>query len=210
MTITSGTPISDFRPRLVCRVVRLWCAVSQADQPRHVATCASCQVYFAAANELESQLRRAAHARSTASDATQNLEQQILRAVRSSASRPRRASAWQPTRSWLMGGVCAAAAAFAIGLALRFGTGSAPRERMADATPTDDAAMILSTVESLSSELVGTVIPSAGELVVQNPLQEEIGSVYSDMRSALDFLALNFLPATRLNPPAEPVRPGRS
>lgn len=109
-----------------------------------------------------------------------------------------------------MGGVCAAAAAFAIILALRFGSGFEPRERVAGATPRDDAAMILSTVESLSSELVGTVIPSAGELVVQNPLQEEIGSVYSDMRSALDFLALNFLPATRLSPPAEPARPGRS
>jgi len=210
MTTSSGTPISDSRPRLVCRVTRLWCAVFQSEQPRHVATCASCRDYFAAANELDAQLRRAARAPDAASEATQNFEQEILRAVRNSAARPGRSSAWQPTRTWLLSGIGAVAAAFAILLALRIGPGSTPRERMAGVTPTDDAAMIISTVESLSSELVGTVIPSAGELVAQNPLQQELGSVYSDVRSALDFLALNFLPTTPVNPPAEPTRPGRS
>jgi hypothetical protein len=76
------------------------------------------------------------------------------------------------------------------------------RAETPDTIAATEAAVIVDAVETFSNRLVDSVIPSAGKLVAQNPLQEEIGSVYSDMRSALDFLALNFLPAstTRAEP----------
>ncbi len=60
----------------------------------------------------------------------------------------------------------------------------------------EDAALLVDAVESFSHRLTDSVIPSAGQLVKTNPLQDELGSVYADMRSAIDFLALNFLPSS--------------
>jgi hypothetical protein len=75
----------------------------------------------------------------------------------------------------------------------RHSTPGQPREGI-EAVAANESAVILSTVEAMSTQLVDTVIPAAGEFVAHNPLQEELGLVYSDVRSALDFLALNFLP----------------
>lgn len=205
MTTTRGSSASETRPRLVCRIVRLWCAVSHA-KPEHASTCASCRAYFAAAGELESALRRdAAQFRSDSVTSNPTFEQQILRTVRSTSADPARVRSSNATRMWTLGGMCAATAAVAIVLSLRPDGSLEQLARNANAAPADDAAVIIRTVESLSTEFVTSVIPSAGKLVVHNPLQEELGSVYSDMRSALDFLALNFLPAAPV--PSAPPPP---
>jgi hypothetical protein len=49
--------------------------------------------------------------------------------------------------------------------------------------------------EPISDWVFNQVVPPAGTLVANNPLQHELNSVYSDAHSALDFLALNFLPS---------------
>jgi hypothetical protein len=205
MTTTRDSSASETRPRLVCRIVRLWCAVSDA-KPEHASTCASCRVCFAAAGDLESALRRdAAPSRSDPVSSNPTFEQQILRAVRNSSADPARVRSSNATRIWALGGMCTAVAAVAVVLSLRPDASREQHARNASAAPTDDAAVIIRTVESLSTEFVTSVIPSAGKLAVHNPLQEELGSVYSDMRSALDFLALNFLPATPV--PSAPPPP---
>jgi hypothetical protein len=38
--------------------------------------------------------------------------------------------------------------------------------------------------------------PNTAELLQKDPLQDEANSVYSDARSAVNFLAINFLPST--------------
>ena len=202
MNTSDPTLPGDRRPRLVCRIVRRWCAVFSEHRPGHLATCTSCRTYFAATAALELELRREA-ARSKAAGPASNrvLEQRILRAIR----RPSPGRARAPLRSWVLGGL-GFAAAVAIALMLPLDRGPEPPDDRAGASPSEDAAVIVSTVKSLSTEFVGTVIPSAGRLVTANPLQDEFGSVYSDVRSALDFLALNFLPATPVDPPPEPSR----
>jgi hypothetical protein len=62
--------------------------------------------------------------------------------------------------------------------------------------------------KSISTLWQNSVVPKAQTLVVDNPLQHELDSVYSDTRSALNFLALNFLPTTPATPTLQPVGAG--
>ncbi|HEY1108588.1 MAG TPA: hypothetical protein VGE76_08155, partial [Opitutaceae bacterium] len=59
-----------------------------------------------------------------------------------------------------------------------------------------DAQAIVQSVASISTDFSQRVLPTAGALVTDNPLQTEATAVYQSARSALDFLALNFLPGT--------------
>ena len=193
--------------RLLCHVVRQWAGFSGHENSRHVASCVACQEYFQANAELERALRNeAAEAVRTATAPSGNLEWQIMQAVRASAGgQSSRRSSSSPSRSrWIFGGLTAAVAVAVAMLTLnRQTTSSTTRDDLANVTPTPaDAQVIVQAVESLSNRLVDSVIPSAGELVAENPLQQELGSVYSDVRSALDFLALNFLPGSAAAPAA--------
>ena len=186
---TSLTP----RPRLACRIARLWCSVANDRPSRHVAACPDCQAFLAANAALERELRSDAVRASAELHPSDAFAQSIIRAVRTT-ERPSRPSGMR-AGSWLLGGLgIAAAAAVAVGLmaprAILPGSGTP----VASANPSEDAAAIAQTVESLSVQFVDTVIPSAGELVAENPLQRELSSMYSDVRSALDFLAMNFSP----------------
>jgi hypothetical protein len=199
MKTSRGTHVPEAHPRLVCQIVRQWSVVSDGRTPGHVARCADCQAYFAATRELQSALREdAAKVRRSAETTSPAFEPQLRRAIRNAAPEPANARPTMLRRAWGIGGLCAAAA-LAVALSLRTDPGSQP-EPLASASAREDAAVIITAVESLSSDLVESVIPKAGELVAQNPLQQEFGSVYSDVRSALDFLALNFLPTTPANP----------
>jgi hypothetical protein len=196
--ITSSNIPSETQPRLVCRLVRRWCALSNGHRPAHVASCADCRIYFAATDQLESQLRHDTRtARRSVSSPSPWLEDRILHAVRDAEPEQRTASG-RRGRILIMSGLSAAVAAIAVLLSLRVESGSRLRDAGASPTPAEDAAVIMQSVESLSAAFVTTVLPTAGELVAENPLQQELGSVYSDMRSALDFLALNFLPTARV------------
>jgi hypothetical protein len=204
-TSPSGSPVSS--PRVLCRVVRQWCAIAGSQSSRHVASCAECQRYFARVSEFDHALRRdAMEITQINAVGTDSLERQILRAVRNSA--PARRADSRP-QGWLLGGL-AAAAAIAIGAVLFHGSfpGSS-QEQIARANPMPaaaDAEIIVDAVESLSYRLVDSVIPTTGEFVATNPLQREMSSVYSDARSAVDFLALNFLPRSRPLTPATQSR----
>jgi hypothetical protein len=208
MTSMNATPYRSDRPRLVCRVIRSWCAVSER-RPAHARSCPSCQAYFQAADNLESTLRKAtSHTHSEVLPSSPDFEHAILRAVRTSTSVPERSRRRAPSRTWVMGGLSAVTAMVAIALSVNVAPPASPPTRVVSTSSAEEAALILNTVESLSTELVGSVIPSAGQFVAENPLQQEIGYVYSDVRSALDFLALNFLPTTGAKPAApEQSRP---
>ena len=191
------------KPRLVCRTIRLWSVVSGQPQSRHATTCAECRNYFAAIQDLESGLRRDA-AVANSSPAPSDFAQQIIRTVRMEASDSVHRSSSARSKWWTFGGL-----AIATSLALLVSLQFAPRSEnrlVANPSAAESAEVIVSAVQSLSNELVDSVIPSAGELVATNPLQQELGLVYADVRSALDFLALNFLPTAAASRAPQPMR----
>jgi hypothetical protein len=173
-----------------CLIVRQWSALRADDSPPHAASCADCRQYFASLQQLENSLRTTADRPSVEEgDTPSAFEQRILRAVRNAPAATERPA----TRAWLWatsGLSIAAAAALVLGPARTAQRSPVGSDRLL----AQDAQAIVSAVESLSNGLVDSVIPSAGEIVAGNPLQQELGSVYSDARSALNFLAMNFLP----------------
>ncbi|MGH7944591.1 MAG: hypothetical protein ACREH8_19350 [Opitutaceae bacterium] len=135
---------------------------------------------------------------------TADLERQILRAVRTSASKPVEARDTFSKQAWSVVGLGAVAAVATVFVSVNPTSTPSSREERIDPATAQESAVIINTVESVSTQLVDTVIPAAGGLVAKNPLQEELGLVYSDVRSALDFLALNFLPAAAAPASAAP------
>ena len=197
---------ADFEatPRLACRIVRQWSAISGNTHLTHATTCASCRHYFEAMHGLETELRRDAD-RAALPVSSRDFAQQIIRSVREAASEPAEKTRPVFGRMWTFGGIAATGALAAIWISANL----KPRldeHATANLTMADGTAVVVSAVQSLSSGLVDSVIPSAGELVAENPLQRELGSVYSDVRSALDFLALNFLPASSAPATVPPSR----
>ena len=191
------------RPRLICRFARFQAALAYSSENAHVRGCTACRDYFAAIERLEGQLHReVTTVRQVVSPP--NFAESVIRTVREETrDRVRRGSA--ASRRGLAIGGLAVAAAVAVLLTLQFS--SRPNHTAAaEASSTEGAELIVSAVQSLSTGLVDAVIPSAGELVATNPLQQELGSVYSDVRSALDFLALNFLPTATVPPASQPSR----
>ena len=164
--------------RFSCRMIRRWSAVAGSTAPRHVATCPACQAFFAAGNRLDLALTRAAAAESQPAPA--GLERRIVQAIDFSR-RPATRSARHGTLLSLSG---VAACALAVLFTLRqpttpaLGVARAPAI-FAEAAVGDDAA----------------AEPSWSlQLLTQNPLQNEVDAVYAHARSAVRFLALNFLP----------------
>lgn len=189
---------TSHRPTLACRLTRL--RASLADQPpsgvrRHCATCADCRQYFDTVTALETRLRRsAAPARATA---PATLEARILNAVDRSQREERRPSS---RGAWGLAAVAAAALAAVIAFRIH----PAPP---VDASPEVASIEDVMTVASeLPKQWLATLRPGAVKLLEANPLQTEIASVGSDARSALSFLALNFLPTNEEAAPlTEPV-----
>ncbi len=181
--------------KLACRLARLSSTLRDDAAPRHAATCPACQAYFAAQSGLETELRRSAPAARGATP--DDLERGIMAAVhRSRAPEPeaRRSLPWGTFATF-----GTAAAVIVLG-ALYFQRSGQPASREIAAA---DAQALLQSVSSLSADFSGRVLPTAGALVTDNPLQAEATAVYQSARSALDFLALNFLPTA-----AEPASRG--
>lgn len=200
------------RPRLICRVARQWHALFPQHQLKHLSSCSSCQSCLEAMRTLELSLRQDAFERREEIAATNLLERDILRAVRVATTTPNKSPSRPAHWTWTLGGLGAVAAIVVFMAGLKREPVAEPRAvavvpgTSAAAVTTADVAVILETVDSLSTEFVETVLPSAGGLVANNPLQQELTSVYSDMRSALDFLALNFLPTASTSAKATPSR----
>ena len=202
--MTAKTQISSHqsRPRLMCRLVRQWSAIISHDKPSHVRACPDCQAYFQRRDDFEQALHDDAVEMSAVNfAASSNLDTKIIRAIREMRPHETQTRSRLPSRSWTVAAVAAAAATAVVAVWLRVDPLSNSAPRVAVTTPADDAAVIIKTVEELSTELVSSMIPAAGAAVAENPLQRELGSVYSDMRSALDFLAMNFLPTAPIESP---------
>lgn len=176
------------RARLFCRIVRHWLSEESA----HVAACADCQRFFAASRSLESALRRDSSRVSVGPDA--GFEQRLLNAVRRAEAAPAREEASRHRNGIWVAGAALAAVAFGVFVFQRE-SGKLGQAEVASGATAADAAVIVDAVQSLSDRLVETVIPSAGAMVADNPLQREFDSLQTDARSALRFLAMNFLPA---------------
>ncbi len=191
---------AELSPRFTCRVVRQWVSVignpATADRNSHVAQCADCQAFFAAGDELEMMLRRDASAQRVVPAAS--LEDQIIHAVRRS-NRPARRS-YTPLLSFA--GV-AAAVAFAF-IAMR-PTTTGPRAVAANPTNPIDAGTEVGADAEQFSALISDMQPKAVEFLRQDPLQDEVDAVVANARTAVGFLAKNFLPAN-----AQPALAGRS
>lgn len=201
---------STFSVRLVCRATRLWCALSDSATSAHVARCAACQRHFASVSTLSSVLRHEAVATRAAIDSS--VEPRILRAVRDARTaqtvagnqpRNRKGKSWQ-FAAWA--GIAAAAALVVTSILIQPQPTSVASIASVEVEPqstavSPEAALLVEAIQSWSEQWTETVLPSAGALATQNPLQQEMSSAYADARAALDFLALNFLP--RVDLPAE-------
>ncbi|MEO7414297.1 MAG: hypothetical protein ABIZ81_13170 [Opitutaceae bacterium] len=191
--------LTPTRPRFVCQIVRSSRALFENTGSSHVSACADCQAYFVASHELDQNLGRAAALlRRDVPGSPPHLVRSILQAVRAEKARvePERARSRAPM--WAMGAVVVAAAVAAFYF-------QRPMQFNSTATSSEDAAIaVVDAVETLSVRLTETLIPATGAMVANNPLQRELGSVYSDARSALNFLALNFLPPTSVSNPSPP------
>ena len=182
-------------PRPMCRLVQGWVSVfgDGAAPPRrgfgarHVATCDCCRQFFADSAMLESSLRREA-SRENASPSS-DLERRIVEAVHRSA-RPLPARRSAPLGALLFVGA-AACAAVAVILSLK---SPAPANGPAIAATGTASAGILA--ETLTVGSLWTDLPPAADAILGGePLQQEANAVYSDARSAIRFLAMNFLPS---------------
>ncbi len=200
---------SPFSVRLVCRVTRLWCVVSDSTSSTHVAQCDACQRHFAGVSALSSALHREAGVALAALEPS--AEQRILRAVRDDRAEQTIAANDPGRSSWrlkvpALAGVAAVTALVVASFLIqreRPPVGSTARMAAAaeSAPVSPEAVLLVEALQSWSEQWSETVLPSAGQLAANNPLQEEISSVYADARAALDFLAVNFLLLT--DSPAE-------
>jgi hypothetical protein len=181
---------------LRCRVIRIRSAL--ADHPSssvltHCETCADCRLYFAAANQLETNLRSGA--RLSQANARGGFETRILHAVRNESREEHR-----PQRRVVWGLTAAAIAAVAAVTAFRVQV-QTPNDTSPPAATVED---LLAVANELPSRWIALLQPSAVRLMEENPLQTEIALVSSDAKSALDFLAMNFLPTNREVAPTDP------
>ncbi|MGH8019789.1 MAG: hypothetical protein ACREIA_16205 [Opitutaceae bacterium] len=184
---------------LSCRIARLRAAFT-GKPSAHTETCASCQAWFAAEAALDEQLARESRPL-TRRPAPEGIEQLVMAGIRArqqSARNSTRRSA--PRRRGLVFGsaLAATAAAVAVIFLARDPAPSPDSEYNMAAAETwqpEEVAAMVASVEAIPGRLRATLVPSATRLANANPLMNEVDSVYADARSALDFLALNFLPS---------------
>jgi hypothetical protein len=172
------------RPRRWCRVVRLGAAIFGESPSGHAAHCPACQEFFAQTHDLDQRLQRDARPRERTIPS--GLEQRIMQAIpvaRSARRVPPVRTAW-----FVLAGAGAAAALAVAVFALRsVPNGPARIVRQETSVAPQVAVVAPETMQVWEASIAG-----------KNPLQQEINSVYSDARSALRFLVLNFLPADQV------------
>jgi predicted anti-sigma-YlaC factor YlaD len=181
------TSVVTDSPTLACRLVRTGRALFSADAAadegfgaRHLASCPDCQAFFGAVDELEFSLRR--EAATGRAPVPRGLDERIIQAVHASrAPRPRKNLALP----FLSFASVAAAVALTVAYVQRSAGPGAASSRPA----------AIAGANVLPADL-WTTLPSAATAALQreNPLQNEANAVYADAKSALQFLALNFLP----------------
>ncbi len=185
------TLISE-HPRFVCRAVRGWISVfgdatagaAGGFGSRHVETCEACQRFFAASHDLDLSLRRAAAGRTR--DIPAGLDQRIIHAVNSS---PRALHRLAGPSVWLM--VAGAAASVALAVFLLPRQPAAQKPEAIASTQTEEPI----NAAYAPRHIWNSLMTGSDALVEQNPVQDEVDAVYSDTKSALRFLSMNFIPS---------------
>lgn len=191
-------------PRFVCRFVRWWFALTEsgarsveaAPVSGHRADCPDCRAHFRSQATIEAQLRRDAPTARPATPA--GLELRIAEAVRHAhAAVPRARRRPRSAVSHWAGGLGAATAA-AILLVL-LNRGSTPSTGSAKVDPAEITA-VFNAVATLPNRLGSLLPPAPHDNAAPDPLDHELDNVKADARSALRFLAENFLPAAHRDP----------
>lgn len=186
--------------RLSCRLVRMFSASGQSS--RHAEACADCQRYFQASAQLDAVLRRDAIRFAPA--APSGLEHGIMQAIHaamppSEMARPR--ARQNSSRAGWWAGISVALAAviaLAVGLVQPPASQATHPNSPAGVAVTENANAAAPSDESTVQRLWNTFVPPAEKIATAEPLQDELDAVYSDTRSAIDFLAANFLPSAAL------------
>lgn len=201
------------KTRFACRVARIRDAMTGSSASGHIARCADCQAYYRADHNLINQLRQTAPKQ--LQPTPDDLAQRIARAVRQTAPQPARRRS--PTLSWAALAGVSAVAVVALSLFIVRQTPTKSATQTANINQTTaltispaDVTELVENVDSLRSRLVASVKPTAETLVEKNPLTQELNSVRADARSALGFLALNFLPSESARQLESRIDPTRS
>ena len=173
-----------------CRWVRAVAIMSSQSGSDHIARCPACQEYFAAEVSFDRQMRQEAVVQRV--DPPSGLDARILRAIRDQSEPARRF--WRPRFDLI---ALAAAAACAVAVAIWFGA-----DQFGVAPAGAEAAIVVQSEQpagmdpSLWPETMKELRPTVESLMTESSLQMEAATVYSNARSAMQFLALNFLPTT--------------
>lgn len=187
-------PVNAPRPdtRFTCQVVRFWSSVRNDDAPpaRHLERCESCRCFFSSVDQLQLHLRHSARPLSTPPS---GLENRILHALdRSEALAIRK-----PQHRLFTTSVALCVVVFSVAALWRLNLVPflGPNANTAGEYATEVAALI-AAVRAMPSDLRVKIEEPTAQLVQKNSLGREVENVYSDAKSALDFLSANFLPAS--------------
>jgi hypothetical protein len=183
---------SHLSPGLVCRLVRWRAALTDSAAPvaGHGATCPSCRAYFQTATALESRLHR--DARTNLPAPSEGFERRIIAAVHREQTQPH-TTTHRPFPRWSFA-LAGATAALALVLVLARNTRT---PATAASQPSADAAAVLAAAGIWGRDLRNTLAPQVARLSEPDPLGLELRKASVDARSALSFLAANFLPTER-------------
>ncbi len=181
------TPRVDF----TCQVIRFWSCVRHHDAPptRHLEHCKDCRRFFVSREQFQLDLRN--DARRTAAPPS-GIEDRILQALDHSE----RPVVRQPRRSAVTASL--AVCVVLLGLTTLWQLSLLPSPGNSTSTGEDyavEVAALVAAVRAMPSDLRRTLEAPTAQLVQDNSLGREVQNVYSDAKSALDFLAANFLPA---------------
>lgn len=177
-------------PRLLCRFVRGWAALTTPDSAAalgHRAKCPACRAYFESHAAFETRLRQDARAQPPA--VPDGLEQRIADAVRRSQA----AARTPPRRAFPLWAVGLTTTAALVAVVVTLNRSPRPEKTSAEVDPAEIAA-VFKAVTALPAQL-DRLLPAPGSrTAADDPLRHELDNVKADARSALDFLAANFLP----------------
>jgi hypothetical protein len=186
-------------------LARLRAALANPAPLSHVASCPACQEYFAANAELDQQLTMQARHRPEAVPA--GLDDRIFQALQPTLRQNRRRRA---PRTWLAVGLAGVTAVVALVMVQSRPAAPAAGPAVASVeqplAPENSATPEPVLVDQWSDRLWGALAADASETAPENPLRRELAAVQADTRSALRFLARNFLPESSLGTNGESAR----
>lgn len=186
--------MKTYTQRWTCRIVRAgrFLAGDQAANrgfgSSHLASCADCQRYFAALDSLTSTLRLDANIVRRA--APVGMDRRVLQAI-ASESRPRARERHAGRLAFALAGVTAAVVLALVPLR--------PGKSRTEVNLAVDPSVVGPQLNAALASLP-TLNVSMAAVMQKEPLQQEVNSVYADARSAVRFLALNFLPDNAPSP----------